>query len=165
MNAAALQVLHVMASGLIATALLTAISFAAQNLGWSRLNFPMLLGTLFTGDRSAANVLGFVLYLLFGWLISFGYFVLFALTGWAGLVDGLLVGLVHGLLLLTVLLPLLPYVHPRMASEFDGPSAMRRLEPPGFLALHYGYRTPAVLLIAYATYGATLGWGIDGALR
>jgi hypothetical protein len=31
--------------------------------------------------------------------------------------------------------------------------ATRRLEPPGFLALHSGNRTPAVLLVAYAAYG------------
>ncbi len=159
MNPVALEVLRVMAWGLIATAVLTAISFAAQNMGWSRLNFPMLLGTLFTGERATANVLGFVLYLLFGWLISFLYYLLFSLIGGANWEVGLAAGVVHGLLLLTVLLPLLPYVHPRVASEFDGPSATRRLEPPGFLALHYGYRTPGVLLVAYAAYGAVLGWG------
>ncbi|MFL6661099.1 MAG: hypothetical protein ACJ8G7_02910 [Rhizobacter sp.] len=159
MTAQALELMRIMAWGLIATAVLTALSFAAQNLGWSRLNFPMLLGTVFTGERAAANVLGFVLYLLLGWLISFLYYLLFALIGASGWVVGMAAGLVHALLLLTVGLPLLPYVHPRVASEFDGPDATRRLEPPGFLALHYGNRTPAVLLVAYAAYGAVLGFG------
>jgi hypothetical protein len=159
MNAAAVQILHVLGWGLLATAVLTAISFAAQNLGWSRLNFPLLLGTFFTGDRSAANVLGFVLYLLLGWLISFAYYLFFALLGEASVLVGIAAALVHALLLLTVALPLLPHVHPRVASEFDGPDSTRRLEPPGFLALHYGYRTPAVLLLAYAAYGAVLGFG------
>ncbi|HEU5297751.1 MAG TPA: hypothetical protein VFU71_23445 [Burkholderiaceae bacterium] len=155
----ALELMRIMAWGLIATALLTALSFAAQNFGWSRLNFPMLLGTFFTGERAAANVLGFVLYLLVGWLIAFLYYLLFALIGGGGWLAGLAAGLIHALLLLTVALPMLPYVHPRMASEFDGPDAVRRLEPPGFLALHYGNRTPAVLLLAYAAYGAVLGYG------
>jgi hypothetical protein len=159
MTTPAAELLRIMAWGLIATAVLTAISFAAQNLGWSRLNFPMLLGTLFTGDRAAANVLGFVLYLLVGWLIALFYYLLFALVGASGWLAGLLAGVVHATLLLTVALPLLPHVHPRVASEFDGPSASRRLEPPGFLALHYGTRTPLVLLIAYAAYGAVLGYG------
>ena len=78
------------------------------------------------------------------------------LVGWP---VGLAAGLLHGLLLLTVLLPLMPYVHPRMASPFDGPSSTRRLEPPGFLALHYGYRTPVVVMLAYGAYGAVLGAG------
>jgi len=159
MNQVTIEVLRVMAVGLAATAILTAVSFAAQNMGWSRLNFPMLLGTMFTGERAAANVLGFVLYLLLGWLISFLYYFLFSLLGGANWMLGLATGIVHALLMLTVLLPLLPYLHPRVASEFDGPSSTRQLEPPGFLALHYGYRTPIVLLVAYATYGAMLGWG------
>jgi hypothetical protein len=38
-------------------------------------------------------------------------------------------------------LPLLPYVHPRMASEYHAANAIRQLEPPGFLAMNYGYHT------------------------
>lgn len=159
MHTHAMEMLRMLAWGLAATAVLTAISFSAQNLGWSRLNFPMLLGAMFTGDRAAANVLGFILYLLVGWILSLMYYVLFALIGLVGWFAGLVAGLVHGLLLLTVLLPLLPYVHPRMASPFDGPTSTRRLEPPGFLALHYGSRTPIVMLVAYAAYGAMLGAG------
>jgi hypothetical protein len=158
-NDQAFEVMRILAWGLAGTAVLTAISFAAQNLGWSRLNFPLLLGALFTGERAAANVLGFVLYLLGGWVIALLYYVLFALLGRGGWAIGLAAGIVHGLLLLTVLLPLMPYVHPRMASEFDGPDNRRRLEPPGFLALHYGLRTPLVLLAAYAAYGAIIGAG------
>jgi len=163
MQAQAMEVVRILAWGLAATAVLTALSFSAQNLGWSRLNFPMLLGAFFTGDRAAANVLGFVLYLLLGWVISFGYYLLFAMTGTGGAAQGMAFGLVHGLLLLTVLLPLLPYVHPRVASAFDGPGATKRLEPPGFLALHYGYRTPLVVLAAYGAYGAVLGAGYGAA--
>jgi hypothetical protein len=159
MTTLAIEILRLLVWGLAATAVLASLSYASQNVGWSRLNFPILLGTFFTAERAAANVLGFLLYMLFGWVISFFYYLLFALIGGASAASGALIGLVHGLLLLTVLLPLLPYIHPRVASEFDGPSSTRRLEPPGFLALHYGYRTPAVLLVACAAYGAVLGYG------
>jgi len=159
----AMEILRLLAWGLAATAVLASISFASQNLGWSRLNFPMLLGTMFTGERASANVLGFLLYMLLGWVIAFFYYLLFALLGDSGPLIGCLFGLVHGLLQLTVLLPLLPYIHPRVASEFDDPSSTRRLEPPGFLALHYGYRTPIVLLAGYAAYGAVLGYGFGHA--
>ncbi len=94
-----------------------------------------------------------------GWLISFFDFLLFSLIGGASLLMGTVAGVVHGLVFLAVLLPLLPYLHPRMASKFDGPSSMRRLEPPGFLALHHGSHTPLVMPAAYAAYGAILGWG------
>jgi hypothetical protein len=68
-----------------------------------------------------------------------------------------LAGLVHGLFLLTCALPLLPFVHPRMASEYHSASAIRQLEPPGFLAMNYGYHTPLSMLFAQIVYGATLG--------
>jgi hypothetical protein len=34
---------------------------------------------------------------------------------------------------------------------------MRQLEPPGFLALNYGYQTPASVLVAHVAYGSILG--------
>ena len=54
-------------------------------------------------------------------------------------------------------LPLLPFVRPRMASEYHAASATRALEPPGFLAMNYGYHTPLTTLIGQTVYGATLG--------
>jgi len=44
-----------------------------------------------------------------------------------------------------------------MASEYDGPTALRQLEPPGFLGLNYGSRTPLTTLLGQAVYGAVLG--------
>ncbi len=43
------------------------------------------------------------------------------------------------------------------ASEQQGPTVMRQLEPPGFLALNYGYQTPVSVLIAHLAYGVILG--------
>jgi hypothetical protein len=64
---------------------------------------------------------------------------------------------VHGLFLLVCALPLLPFAHPRMASEYHGAASPRQLEPPGFLAMNYGYQTPIITLIGQTVYGATLG--------
>jgi len=44
-----------------------------------------------------------------------------------------------------------------MASDSTGPRPTRMLEPPGFLALNYGYRTPLAVLIAHIAYGTVLG--------
>jgi len=52
---------------------------------------------------------------------------------------------------------LLPSFHPRMASEQKGPTVTRQLEPPGFLALNYGYQTPVSVLLAHLIYGGILG--------
>ena len=53
--------------------------------------------------------------------------------------------------------PILPALHPRMANEQYGPTIVRQLEPPGFLGLHYGWRTPLSVLLAHAIFGAILG--------
>ena len=45
----------------------------------------------------------------------------------------------------------------RTASEHHGATALRQLEPPGFLAINYGYQTKAAALVAQVVYGAVLG--------
>jgi uncharacterized membrane protein YagU involved in acid resistance len=159
MTPAASAIVEILMWGIVATLGMNAVMFTSQNLGWSRLNMPLLLGTFFTEERNAANTLGFFLYLLFGWLIAFFYYLIFAMIGAAGWWRGTLVGFGHGVLVLTAILPLLAYMHPRVASEYDGPTVTRRLEPPGFLALHYGRNTPLVTLIAHVVYGTILGAG------
>lgn len=136
---------------------MTIVLHGSQGLGLSRLSLPFLVGTLFTGHRSRASVLGFLLYLLGGWIFALLYFLLMAGAGAFHWWSGALIGLVHALFLLTVLLPLMPFMHPRMATEYDGPSAMRRLEPPGFMGLNYGYRTPLSTAAGQVLYGVILG--------
>lgn len=143
--------------GFVATLAMTAVLQGAQGLGLSRLNLPFLVGTMFVGNRRKASIIGYGLYVIGGWLFAFLYFLLFASLGiytwWAGLA----VGLLHGLLLLVGIMPLLPFIHPRMASEYDGASMIKQLEPPGFMGLNYGYQTPLATLIAQGLYGAVLG--------
>ncbi len=143
--------------GLIGTLAMTTILQGAQGMGLSRLSLPFLAGTFFTSDRRWAVIIGFVFYVIGGWLFAFLYFLLFASLGvytwWLGATAGLL----HGLVLLVGGLPLLPYIHPRMASEYDGASVTRQLEPPGFMGLNYGPRTPLTTLAGQTVYGAVLG--------
>ena len=157
MTQTAAEIATILIWGFAATATLSAVMFGAQRLGYSRLSIPFLIGTMFTGERSGAHALGLVFYLLGGWLFAFIYYFIFASLERGGWWLGALIGLAHGVVLLVALLPLLPYMHPRMASEYDGPSYRRRLQPPGFLALNYGYRTPLATLVAQAVYGAILG--------
>jgi uncharacterized membrane protein YagU involved in acid resistance len=157
MSDASIVILHVLLWGFVATAVLSAVLFTSQRLGYSRLSLPFLIGTMFTGERAAANVAGAIFYLLGGWLFAFIYYFIFTSLRHASWWFGGLVGLVHGVALLVMLLPLLPHMHPRMATEYDGPTDRRRLQPPGFLALNYGYRTPLATLIGHALYGAILG--------
>lgn len=143
--------------GFLATLVLTATLAASQGLGLSRMSIPFMLGTMLTPDRSRAMIVGFALHFANGWAFALLYALVFQslhlATWWLGAVGGL----VHGLFVLLVLLPFLPELHPRMATERHGPTPTRMLQPPGFLALHYGRRTPLATLIAHIVYGTILG--------
>jgi hypothetical protein len=143
--------------GLLATAILTAVMIAAQLTGRTRLDLPLVLGTIVTGDPDRARVVGFFLHLAIGEGFALGYAAAFALLGTATWWLGALFGLVHVGVALTILVPLLPGIHPRMASERAGPSSTAELEPPGLLGLNYGLETPAVAIVAHLVFGVALG--------
>jgi len=144
-------------AGFVATLALSTWLTTSQGLGFTRMNIPFLLGTMVTADREKAKVFGFVIHLLNGWAFSLVYVLIFQATGTANWWFGALLGAAHALLVLTVGMSLLPSLHPRMANEQQGPDSTRKLEPPGFMALHYGFRTPISVLLAHGAYGAILG--------
>lgn len=156
------QTVDVLLWGLVATAAMTTVLQGSQGLGWSRLSLPFLFGTFWTAERHAAYFLGFVLYVLGGWAFAVVYYLILVSLGldgawWIKGAVGAGIGALHALFLLAAFLPLLPHVHPRMASEDDGPTVRRRLEPPGFLGLNYGKATPLTTLVGMVLYGLVLG--------
>jgi len=143
--------------GFVGTVVLTGLLSASQSLGLTRMNLPFMVGTLATPNRDRAKAVGFGLHFMNGWLFASVYIAAFQSWRRAGWWRGALIGMVHGLFVLVVAMPLLPAFHPRMASEQQGPTPTRQLEPPGFLALHYGRRTPISVMIAHIIYGSILG--------
>jgi hypothetical protein len=143
--------------GLVATTILTAIMISAQMMGLTRLDLPLLLGTLASADPDRARAAGFIIHLGVGQGFALGYAATFALLGRATWWIGGLLGLLHAAVALTVLVPLLAGVHPRVASARAGPSSTAVLEPPGLLGLNYGGQTPIVAVIAHLAYGIALG--------
>ena len=130
---------------------------ASQGLGLSRMSLPLMLGAAFTGDRRRANVYGFALHFVNGWLFALVYALVFESWRRATWWLGAILGLAQALFILAAVMPLLPYVHRRMATEEFGPNPTRQLEPPGFMALNYGRHTPVATIIAHLLYGAILG--------
>lgn len=143
--------------GVIATVLLTAVLVGAQLAGFTRLDIPLMLGTMFTGDPDRARFVGSIAHVAFGQFFALFYMAGFAELGQSGLWLGALFGVLHALVAGTLLVPLLATVHPRMATDRAGPDSTATLEPPGLLALNYGWSTPLVTLAAHAVYGAVLG--------
>jgi uncharacterized membrane protein YagU involved in acid resistance len=144
--------------GFAATVVLTTILAGSQGLGLTRMSIPFLLGTLFTPRRDRAKAIGVAVHLVNGWLFALLYLAAFHAWGGGGLLRGAAIGTVHALFVLTVVMPIYPAFHPRMKTEHHGPSVRRQLlEPPGFLALHYGYQTPITVLVSHVVYGMVLG--------
>jgi uncharacterized membrane protein YagU involved in acid resistance len=143
--------------GFVSTVVLTAILAGSQGLGLTRMNIPYLLGTMFTPNRDRAKLYGILFHLVNGWIFSLIYVAAFHAWGMATWWLGAVTGVVHAAFVLAVGVALLPGLHPRMASEQYGPTVVRQLEPPGFLALHYGTRTPISVLLAHAVFGIILG--------
>jgi uncharacterized membrane protein YagU involved in acid resistance len=143
--------------GFVATLGLSTLLSGSQGLGLTRMNLPYIIGTIFTADHDRAKLYGFFFHLLNGWIFSFVYVLIFESMQKANWWLGALIGLGQAVVILVVFMSLMPGVHPRMASETHGPTASRMLEPPGFMALNYGFRTPLSVILAHIVFGMVLG--------
>lgn len=151
-----MSVMDALVWGGVATVAMTTILEGAMYFGWTRMSLPFILGTIFTGDRRHAAFLGIGMHLVNGWVFAFGYAAAFESLQAASWWIGALLGVAHATLVLVVM-PYLPSIHPRMATEYDGPTARRALQPPGLFALNYGRHTPLFGLMSHLVYGAIMG--------
>ena len=105
-----------LAGGAVGTIVLTSGLRIAQELGWTRMDIPLLLGTVFTDRRGRASVIGYAVHFANGLLFALAYYAVFRAVSHAGWLFGAALGVVHaglaGGALMTVLLPA---VHPRMS--------------------------------------------------
>ena len=143
--------------GFVGTVVLTSLMAGSQGLGFTRINLPFMLGTMFTPNRDRAKLVGFGVHIVNGWLFAAIYAAAFESWRRATWWIGAAIGVVHATFVLVAAMPILPSIHPRMASEQRGPTPTKQLEPPGFLALNYGRRTPISVIIAHVVYGGILG--------
>lgn len=147
-----------LAGGFVGTLVLTTMLRGASELRLTRIDLPFLLGTALTSDRKRAKALGYMAHFGFGFIFALGYFAIFWAIGRSGWLAGAALGLAHGAFAGTALVNvLLPLVHPRMGSPMSASDTVARLEPPGFMMMNYGRRTPVVVLVAHVAYGAIVG--------
>ena len=144
--------------GLVATAALTAVMIAAQLAGLTRLDLPLLLGTIVTEDPDRARVAGFFIHLAIGQGFALGYAAAFALldraTWWLG-------GAARAAARRRrphragAAAPRRPSPHgvaPRRA-DVDGRAGAARACSPSTTDA----QTPAVAIVAHLVYGVALG--------
>jgi GH15 family glucan-1,4-alpha-glucosidase len=155
---AAMNVWGAVAGGFVGTLVLTTALRAGSEFGLTRMDLPFLLGTALSSDRGRAKAVGYLLHFAFGEAFALVYFAIFSAINHSGWLLGAIFGLLHGVFSGTALVNiLLPIVHPRMGSPLSAADSSPLIEPPGFLMLNYGRRTPIVSLIAHIAYGAVVG--------
>jgi len=147
-----------LAGGFLGTLAFSTLVKAASEMGLTRMDFSLLLGTAVTENRRKARAIGFVFHLILGVLFAMAYGGFFAIVGHGSWRLGALLGALHAIFTSTVLVNvLLPIVHPRMATPDTAANEIALIEPPGFLMLNYGRSTFLVTLIAHIAYGAIVG--------
>lgn len=147
-----------LAGGFVGTLVLTTVLRTGGELGLTRMDLPFLLGTAVTSDRTRAKALGYLLHFVAGLCFALIYLGIFSAIGEAGFALGAAFGLLHGIFSGTALVNvLLPVIHPRMGNSLSAADSQPLLEPPGFLMLNYGRRTPLVSVGAHIAYGALVG--------
>jgi hypothetical protein len=146
-------IVSALAGGVIGTLAMTTVIKAATELGVTRMDLPLLLGTAVTENRRKARALGYACYFILGVGFAEAYGWFFAIVGRGSWQLGALLGALHAVFTATVLVSvLLPVVHPRMAAN-----EVTLIEPPGFLMLNYGRNTFLVTVAAHVVYGALVG--------
>jgi hypothetical protein len=147
----------ILLAGFAGTLVLTSLESGAQQLHLTRMSLPYLLGAMFTPSRDRAKVIGFFAHLINGQILALLYMAIFNAMGGSGAVRGMLIGLIHSAVVLLVVVPLLPSIHPRMASVHQGPTELRHIEPPGPLGLYYGVTTPVMVVLSHLAFGMVVG--------
>lgn len=147
-----------LAGGLVGTVVLSSSLRFAQELGLTRMDLPLLLGTVFTGNRRRASVIGYAWHFFNGLWFAALYGVVFLAAGSASAVFGALLGVVHALFAGGALVNvLLPAIHPRMGTRWTDASQTPILEPPGFMLRNYGRYSVLGNVGSHILYGAIVG--------
>ena len=148
--------------GLLGTLVLTTVIRVASEVGLTRMDLALLLGTAVTQNRRKARAIGYLFYVVLGIVFAFGYAAVFAMIGRATWWIGAFVGAIHAIFLATVVINVfLPVVHPMMGTPETAANEVALIEPPGFLMLNYGRNTFLVTLAAHMLYGAVVGWAVS----
>jgi hypothetical protein len=146
-----------LAGGAVGTVVLESGVRVAAEAGWTRIDLPFLLGTIFTERRRLAVVLGYAFHFFNGLVFSLLYAGVFAAVGHAGWLFGLALGAVQAAGVGLMVDVVLPAIHPRMGTPWSDAAETPLLEPPGFLLANYGRSTVVVTSVLHLAFGAIVG--------
>jgi len=162
-----LQVVPTLVAGFAGVLAMSILMRMATAMGMTRMPpIPLVLGAMMTDDAGKARTVGTVVHVLAMGTIVFGlaYGGLFVAFGTAAVGAGALIGLVHGVLVGAVAIPMMPAVHPRMSSHPAGPGepvvtmdgGHLMLTAPGTFTTGWGGMTPLGIAVAHTVYGVVV---------
>ncbi len=158
--------------GLAATLVMTAMMQMATRAGMTDMPpMPLVVGSMMSGDRKTATVIGGVLHFVMMGTVVFGIIYGSLFTGfdndswWVGL----LIGVAHALIAGMLFMPMMPAMHPRMSSDPVGAGTPDdggtvavdqrgevAIAAPGVLGKRWGTMTPVGFIMGHAVYGLAL---------
>ncbi|MEU3199388.1 hypothetical protein [Streptomyces sp. NPDC006996] len=138
-------------AGLAGTVAMTAAMMMGRVMGMTSMDIALISGGMLSGDERRARLIGMGIHVVVMGTVVFGllYAAVFHWFDSASWLVGLVTGLIHGLVVGAMAMPMMAAVHPRMRGTGDG----FRLDTPGFMGVRYGKGTPMGLLVGHAIYG------------
>lgn len=162
-----LEVFPALVAGLAGTVVMSAMMRMAASMGLTKMPaMPLLMGSMMTGNRDTAIRFGVVIhYLMMGTvLFGLGYAALFTALDDASVTTGAVIGVVHGLALGLIGLPMLPSIHRRVSSTPAAAGAEATtvdsgqvsFSAPGLFGSNWGRMTPVGIVAGHLVYGAVV---------
>lgn len=149
------SVWQALVGGLAGTAAMTAMMAMGKATGMTRIDMPLMLGGMLTGDDDRARSIGQVIH-FFNGMVIFGlvYAALLSAIPGAAWWTAAWIGLIHGLIAVMAM-PMMGAMHPRVALE-GAPDALPMVNP-GLGGRNFGGGTPLGLVVGHVLYGVVLG--------
>lgn len=160
------EVLPALAGGLVGTVVMSAMMQMAGSMGLTRMPpMHLVVGSMMSGDPRKASRIGILIHYLLMGTVVFGsvYGVLFAAFDESSVAIGATIGLVHGLVVGLMGMPMMPAIHPRMSAGRSVSGAVVTVESgqvllsaPGFLGAGWGGMTPVGMIVGHVVYGVVV---------
>jgi hypothetical protein len=157
-------------AGFVGGAVMSVLIAMMRKAGKTEMDMALIEGSMLSGDRDKAKVIGAFLHLVVFSALIIGsiYAWLFDVSGvsegnawWVGALYGIAHGIIGGLVM-----GMIPAMHPRMrggiesdqVEQVGGPlDGSLLLKPPGMFARNYGSATPPGVLMVHVAYGLVVG--------
>lgn len=148
-------------SAFIATLVMTAMIKMSAAAGMTQMpSFELMTGSMMSGDEKTAKTIGAMIHYVMMGTVVFGiiYALLFQAFDSASWLTGLAIGIVHGLIIGMIFMPMMSTMHPRMGEPAVAgePTDEIRLSSPGVMGKNWGSMTPMGMLMGHAVYGVVL---------